>query len=438
MDIFCKGKKNMAVIKPLKAIRFTNKGGDIKELVCPPYDIVPENERLELIKNNEHNMIKLELPKGENPYENAKSLLDEWLKEDFLTHDGEEGLYIYEEEFLTQVDHGETKKLRGFMCRVKIEDFSAGVVLPHEETLSKAKEDRLNLMKSTYCNFSQIYSLYMDEEHKTGERIDNLVNTVPPRYEFNDGLVTHRMWVVNDKMTIKAIEDDFVDRKLYIADGHHRYETSINFRNYVKENGINCKGADYVMMMLVDMAHPGLVVFPTHRLIRDIENFDGEKLIRDCEEYFETSTRSDVEKMEEKLTELYNEGKKAFGYYGGNGKWTLLTLKDLSVMDNILPDKSEASRQLDVSILHNLVLEKLLGIDKENMANQVNLTYTRSFDEAVSSVDSGEFQCAFIINPTRVEEIGAVARAGEKMPQKSTYFYPKIITGLVINDLTIE
>ncbi|MDO4458571.1 MAG: DUF1015 domain-containing protein [Clostridia bacterium] len=425
----------MADIKGFRAIRYTKNAGDIKDLACPPYDIISEEERLKLLENNPHNMIRLELPKGENPYEEAKSILDEWLENDIMTHDEDEGIYIYEEEFRTQVDHGETKKLRGFICRVRVEEFSAGVVLPHEETLSKAKTDRLNLMKSTFCNFSQIYSLYIDEKHTTEQRLDNLVTTTSPRYEFDDGLVIHRMWVINDKLAIQAIAEDFADRKLYIADGHHRYETAINFKNYCRENHIWCPGADYVMMMLVDMAHPGLVVFPTHRLIRDIENFDGEALIENCKEYFDIEKRDDVSAMEDKLTELYNEGKKAFGYYGGNDSWTLLTLRDISVMDGILPDKSEASRQLDVSILHNLVLEKLLGIDKENMANQVNLTYTRSFDEAIGSVNRGDSQCAFIINPTRVEEIGAVARTGEKMPQKSTYFYPKIITGLCINDL---
>lgn len=428
----------MAEIKAFRAVRYTEKAGDIKDLTCPPYDIVPESQRLSLLENNPYNMIRLELPKGENPYEEAKSLLDEWLENDIMTHDEEEGIYIYEEEFKTQVDHGETKKLRGFICRVQVEDFSAGIVLPHEETLSKAKEDRLNLMKSTFCNFSQIYSLYIDEKHVTSNRLDNLASTTKPRYEFDDGLVIHRMWVVNDKLSIAAIAEDFADRKLYIADGHHRYETAINFRNYCRENGIYCPGSNYVMMMLVDMAHPGLVVFPTHRLIKGIDNFDGEKLMNDCKEFFFAEEREDVSDMEKKLTELYNEGKKAFGYYGGNGKWTLLTLKDLSVMESVLPDKSEASRGLDVSVLHSLILEKLLGIDKENMASGKNLVYTRSFDEAISEVDAKNAQCAFIINPTRVEEIGAVARAGEKMPQKSTYFYPKIITGLCINDLKLK
>jgi len=423
----------MAMIKPFRALRYTAKAGEIGKLVCPPYDIVSDEQRSALIESNPYNMIRLELPKGENPYEEAKSLLDEWIDNEIMVQDEDEGIYIYEEEFKTEVDHGEVKKLKGIICRVRVEDFKNNVVLPHEYTLSKAKEDRLNLMKATNSNFSQVYSLYQDPEHVTLSRIDNLSATTKPRYEFDDGLVIHRLWVVNDKVSIAAIAEDFADRKLYIADGHHRYETAINYRNYCREKNWYNPGSEYIMMMLVDMAHPGLVVFPTHRLIRDVENFDGAKLLSACEKYFERQEFDSIDNMNDVLTSLYNEGKKAFGYYGGENKWTLLTLKDAAVMAEIMPEFSEASRNLDVSVLHNLILEQLLGIDKENMANQVNLTYTRSAEEAFECVDSGKFQCAFILNPTRVEEIGAVAAAGEKMPQKSTYFYPKIITGLTLN-----
>lgn len=231
-------------------------------------------------------------------------------------------------------------------------------------------------------------------------------------------------------MAIAAICEDFAERKLYIADGHHRYETAIHFRDWCHEQGLCPEGgeADYVMMMLVDMEHEGLVVFPTHRLVRDLPGFDEEALLRGCADYFDLERRTDVSNMEAVLSGLYNEGKKAFGYYGGGEEWVLLTLKDISVMEKVLPDKSAASQGLDVSVLHSLVLEKVLGIDAENMAKQINLTYTRSFEEAVSSVREGKSQCAFILNPTRVTEIRDVAAAGEKMPQKSTYFYPKLIT----------
>ena len=423
----------MAEIRAFKALRFdTEKAGAIEELVCPPYDIISEEQRQEYIYRNPNNIIRLELPKGDEPYKTAGEVLKKWLDSGVLKKDSEDAVYIYEEEFSINGIHA---KFKGCIVRVKIEEFSKGVVLPHEETLSKAKEDRFNLMKATNCNFSQIYSLYMDSEHKIINRLDKL-SECKPEIELTDGdEVTHRLWIVTDKDEINAICGDFADKKLYIADGHHRYETALNYRNYCRENGIGDGGEDYVMMMLVDMEHDGLVVLPTHRLVRDLESFDKEKILNDCKEYFDVSEESDVSNAESKLKELYDEGKKAFAFYSGDKGYNLLVLRDEKVIEELLPNKSKATQGLDVTVLHTLVLEKIFGIDAENMAKQINLTYTRLFDEAIESVNTGKAQCAFILNPTRVTEIRDVAAAGEKMPQKSTYFYPKLITGLVMNKL---
>ena len=425
----------MAEIKPFKALRFnTEKAGKIDELVCPPYDVISDEQRQAYLNENEHNIIRLELPKGENPYETASETLKSWLDSEILKRDDDDAVYIYEEEFTA---YGQRKKFKGCIVRVKLEEFSKGVVLPHEETLSKAKEDRFNLMKATNCNFSQIYSLYMDSEHKILNRLDRLSDCKPDVELTDNDNVTHRLWIVTDKDEINAICSDFADKKLYIADGHHRYETALNYRNYCRENNIKADGVDYVMMMLVDMEHKGLVVYPTHRLVRNLENFNAEKAMNDCKEYFDVSVKDNISEIEATLRTLYEQDKKAFAFYDGGDKWTLLVLKNLDIIRSLLPDKSAASQGLDVTVLHTLVLEKLFGIDAENMAKQINLTYTKYFDEAISSVQSGKAQCAFILNPTRVTEIRDVAAAGEKMPQKSTYFYPKLITGLVMNDLTI-
>ena len=423
----------MAEIRPFRALRFdTEKAGKIEELVCPPYDIINDVQRQGYLEKNENNIIRLELPKGEEPYKTAGEVLKKWLDSGIIKQDSEEAVYIYEEEFSINGIHA---KFKGCIVRVKIEEFSKGVVLPHEETLSKAKEDRFNLMKATNCNFSQIYSLYMDSEHKIVNRLDKL-SEGKPEIELTDGdEVAHRLWVVTDKDEINAICSDFADKKLYIADGHHRYETALNYRNYCRENGIGDGGEDYVMMMLVDMEHDGLVVLPTHRLVRDLPSFDKEKILSDCREYFEVTEESDVNKAESRLKELYDEGKKAFAFYSGGEGYHLLVLKNENVIAELLPEKSKASQGLDVTVLHTLVLEKIFGIDAENMAKQINLTYTRLFDEALESVRTGKSQCSFILNPTRVTEIRDVAAAGEKMPQKSTYFYPKLITGLVMNKL---
>lgn len=426
----------MAYIKAFKALRYnTQKAGEISTLCCPPYDIISEKQREEFLNLNPNNIIRLELPVGENRYEDAGKILQNWLDEEILVHDMDDAIYVYEEEFQTEVDCGEIKKIKGIICRVKVEDFSAGVVLPHEETLSKAKTDRFNLVSATKCNFSQIYSLYIDEQHTTLGRINNFSQSTKPRYCFSDGLVTHRLWVINDKNLISAICEDFSSRKLYIADGHHRYETSINYRNHCKENGIFCPESEYVMMMLADMGDENLVVFPTHRLVKNLENFNSKELLEKCEEFFTVEKKENVKNCLKDLKVLYEKGEKAFCFYEGENSYSLLTLKDINVMKEILPNNSKAYQNLDVNVLHNIILERVLGIDKENMANQTNLSYTRSFEEAIESVDKKESNCAFIINPTRVAEIGEVALAGEKMPQKSTYFYPKLITGLVVNHM---
>lgn len=426
----------MAEIRPLRALRYNlEKAGPIENLTCPPYDIISPDQRRELLSHSGYNVIRLELPQeGKEPYEEAAHTLNLWRSEGVLQLDMEEGMYLYEEEFLSQVDQGQSRKVLGLVCRVRLEDFANGVILPHEETLSKAKEDRFQLLSATRCNFSSIYSLYRDEGGVTRQRLLNLKETCPPRYEFSDGLVTHRLWVINDPVAIQALEEDFAGRKLYIADGHHRYETGLRYRDTLEEQGTYLPGASYTLMTLTDMADPGLTVFPTHRLVRGVEGFEESALLAACQEDFILEPQQNRADSEKALENLYQEGKHAFALYSGKG-WTVLTLKDPAVMEALLPGTSPAYRTLDVSILHSLVLERLLGIDKENMASQKNLTYTRSAEEAQRSVDQGESQCCFLLNPTRVEEIGQVAQNGEKMPQKSTYFYPKLITGLVVNSL---
>ena len=363
----------MAEIKAFRGMRYnTERAGKLDELCCPPYDIISEKERKNYLAQNKYNVIRLELPKeGDDVYKTAGEVLDRWREKGILIHEDKPAVYIYEEEFNA---YNTRRSIKGLIARVKVEEFSKGVILPHEFTLSKAKADRFNLMKATNCNFSQIYALYMDEEHTT------------------------------------------------------------------RENGISKEGdaQDYQMMFLMDMEHPGLVVFPTHRMVRDLPKFDRDKILDGCEEYFDIKAFDSVSHMNELLHAEYKKGSKSFGFYCGKGEWYLLTLKDIGVMKQELPNLSEASQQLDVSVLHTLILEKILGIDKQNMAAQINLTYTKFYEEAIMGVDKGEFQCSFILNPTRVTEIRDVAAAGEKMPQKSTYFYPKMTTGMVMNDIGVE
>jgi len=422
----------MAEVKALRALRFTPKAGDIKDLACPPYDIISEEERKAYLNTNPCNIIRLELPReGENQYAVAADLYQKWLAEGILAQDEQPGLYIYEEEFTAL---GATHKVKGLQCRVKLTEFSEGVVLPHEETLSKAKADRFELMKACGTNFSSIYSLYFDPDRALRTLIDGLSEGQPTQqWQGQDG-VTHRLWCVYDAEVIAKIEGLFADKKLYIADGHHRYETALNYRRHLTEQGIEPGDAGYILMTLVNMEHEGLVVFPTHRIIRGLEGYNTEEVLSACGAGFEIAgVEGGLEAAQSLLDSKYAEGKIAFVLY--DGSYHCLTLTDADAMAKIAPDHSKAWQQLDVSVLHSLVLERCMGIDKENMANQKNLIYTRDAAEAVAAVDSGSANCAFLLNPTRVEQIAAVAAAGDKMPQKSTYFYPKIITGAVMNKL---
>lgn len=424
----------MAEIKSFNALRYrTEKAGDLNELVCPPYDIISDDERNSFIEKNNNNIIRLELPKGENAYKSAGTTLDKWLSEGILAKDDKDGLYVYEMEFTALGKAG--RKVKGFISLVKLHEFSEGVVLPHEETLSKAKQDRFNLMSETFCNFSQIYSLYMDENNKTFSLVDKASQGKPDAEVTDADGTIHRLWCVYDKSITQAITGSMSDRKLYIADGHHRYETALNFHKYVCENGLEKEHPDsgYVMMMLVNMENDGLVVFPTHRIVHGLDNFNISSVISECGKYFDICKKNNLETIENSLEKCYNMEGKAFCLYAGGNEYYLLKLKENDIIKKLLPEMSDAYCQLDVSILHTLVLERIFGIDKQNMAMQKNLSYTRSCSEALEAVSNGSANCSFILNPTRVCEIRDVALANEKMPQKSTYFYPKLITGMVMN-----
>ena len=435
----------MAEIRPFRALRFTPEAGKIEELTCPPYDIISEEQRLAYLAQNPYNIIRLELPRdGGDPYARAGETLRGWLEKGILKQDDKPAFYVYEIRFSAEGRsdisgmEGGSRSVMGLLGLVKLEEFEKGVILPHEHTLSKAKTDRFNLMQATGCNFSSIYALYMDDGGEE-EALDimELVSRGQPLIDMTDenGL-EHRLWSITDTGIIASIHRHMADIKLYIADGHHRYETALNYRNTLRNEGVpEGTTADYVMMMMVEMNHPGLVVFPTHRLIRGLDEFNAAALIEASRPYFDILDGVAVSSLDEALEDAYNGGRHAFGFYTGGDTFTLMTLRDSSVMDELLPSLSLASRALDVTILHTLVLERLMGIDRENMANQRNLTYTRSLCDILVGVEKGDFQCGFILNPTRVSEIRDVALAGEKMPQKSTYFYPKLITGLTMSKL---
>lgn len=418
----------MAVIAPFQALLFRERGA---AHCCPPYDIISPALADHLHDDLPANAIRLELPRGDGDtrYDNARKTLDLWLADGTLTEYPRAAYYVYEEEFDVP-GTSERRTLRGLIARVKLEEFSKGIVLPHEETLSKAKEDRFRLMRATGCNFSHIYSLYVDDEHMVTPVMDSAVCRKKPDTEFvyEDG-VTQRLWMVEDALSVERLTAGFKNKKLYIADGHHRYETGLRYRDTVRqENGTDDAGAaEYIMMTLVDIDSEGLVVLPTHRELFGLEMNAPASLEK-------ISALWDMEKIDAAdAQKVLDAAKKVTTVFvTPDGAWKL-TLKDDDSVARELPEKSAAYCALDVAALHTLILDPVFGIDAEALRTQKNLRYTRSASEAIANVKDGACQAAFLIRPTRVRQIKDVAQAGDKMPQKSTYFYPKIITGLVMN-----
>lgn len=425
----------MADIKSFRGLRFnTSVAGDISTLTCKPYDVISDQDYENYININPYNIVRLELPRGDYRYEEASNLLRDWKIRDVLKRDPEDCIYIYEQEY---VYGNKVRKIKGFISLVKLEDFSKGIILPHEHTLSEPKADRFNLLKSTRCNFSPIYSLYEDHNFDTKNLLDDL-SSYAANVEMTDSDKTiHRLWIITNKVAINKLVLQFRERRLYIADGHHRYETALRYRDYQNMNNVfsHDESADYVMMMLVPMESEGLLVLPTHRLIKDIENFDIDEILTKLKRNFIVEKIEDISAIESKLDDMYSKNKKSFVFYVSKDLCFILALKDDVKLNKLIKDKDESVAGLDVTILDRLILNEILNIDLGRPEHQDNMIYTHEIDKAIRLVDGEKCKCAFIVNKTPVDKIREVSSCGCEMPHKSTYFYPKIITGLVMNEL---
>jgi uncharacterized protein (DUF1015 family) len=440
----------MATIIPFKGIVYNlTKAGSISNLVCPPYDIISQAEQQELYRKSSYNIVRLEYglespgdTEGDNRYTRAAALLDDWFKADILHQSQDPTIYIYEMEYAV----GSTlKRLRGFVCLVRIEDYDSGVVKPHETTLSGPKTDRLNLLRACKASFSQIFSLFSDPQGKVSGVLAKTSSKPEMEVKNNDG-VLHRMWSVTDKKDIEAIVREMADKPFFIADGHHRYDTALTYRNERrKAKGIFTgeEPYNYVAMYLARLEDPGLTILPAHRALFNLTDFHPKRFENDLNRYFNIE-RIDFDKKSERadrrtiLDTLAHRADHAhvFGMrVKDEHSYYLLTLRNESDMDSLLPDKSRAYRRLDVSILHHLVIDKLLGIKMETHKLGLNIEYIKEADAAVKRVQDGSADVIFFMNPTKVNEVKDVAAAGERMPQKATYFYPKLLTGLVMNKL---
>lgn len=443
----------MGIIKALKGIRYNvAKVGKIEDVVAPPYDVIPPEMQEELYSRHPNNIIRLILGKidpsdteDNNRYTRASKDFNAWLDAGVMVEDDSEALYVYRQEFTFK---GREMSRTGFIIGYRLDDSGQENVKPHENTLAKPKEDRLKLTRACKANFSPIFGLYDDEEDKIASCYAGAISN-PPTLDFKDDKgERHTMWAVTDRSVIDAVVEGMKAHKIMIADGHHRFATAVNYRNEMIAANPNFTGEEpfnYVMMYLTNTSGPNeFALFPTHRLVHNLAKYNKDAFKENLTKYFDveifTAGGGDAEMTLRRnlMDKMQKEGKKTntFGAYIGGREYLKLRLKDLSIVDDIdQSDSSDALKGLDISVLHSIIINHILGVSAENQSNQQNIAYTVKEDEAIKAVDEGKAQLALFLNSTTVEDIEAVVESGEKMPQKSTYFYPKLITGLAINRL---
>ena len=416
----------MADVQPLKTLRYDPAvAGPLEDLIAPPYDVIDDEGRAELAAKSPHNVVELDLPPS---YEAAAETLDEWRRSGVLTQEDEPAIWALRQDY--SAPDGSTRSRNGFFARVRVEDYGAGRIRPHERTHPGPKEDRLRLTRATRANLSPIFSLFPDVGGAATETLAHAMGA-EPFAEVADGEGTHNtLWRVADPEQIAALQAALADAELLIADGHHRYETA---RVYADELGGEGDHR-YVLMFLVALDDPGLLVFPTHRMLTGLKDDTEKQLaIRDV-----ARRDFDIEQLDDaRALEPPADGDRVtFGYMDSFLKRPFrLTLKDQKIADDALAGMPEPYRRLDTAVLEALVLRGALGMSEDDISHLRGLDYSKNLSDAIERVESGAADAGFFMRATPVEQVREVAEAGESMPPKSTYFFPKVPTGLVFNPL---
>lgn len=444
----------MAEIAPFRGILYTPQAGDPSRLLSPPYDVIHEADRQALEQLDPHNSVRLILPRdeaggdGDGRYAAAGALVRSWQAEGVLQRDAQPALYRYHQVFTPPGAPGAAPVTRrGFICRVRLHRFAERILLPHERTLAGPKADRLKLKRATRAHLSQVFGMYDDPERLAETAFAAYEATAPaPAIEgaTADG-VLHRLWRVTDVAVQRQVAYALRDKRIYIADGHHRYETMLALRDELRAEPGYCGAAssvEYGTIFLCDARDPGLLVFPTHRVVHSLPGFDAEQLWRRAAAYFQVEKLGQVPGAAQARDELAARGQKAPTFLvlagGQAGYLSLRADVDLSQVGAlagaaVLP--GAAVPYVDVALLHALLLEDVLGISRAAQEAQTNLRYLKDTGQALAAAQAADVQAVFLMNPTPTTQVMAVADAGDVMPQKSTYFYPKIASGLVLNPL---
>ncbi|MFC1494820.1 DUF1015 domain-containing protein [Thermodesulfobacteriota bacterium] len=441
----------MAIVAPFMGLTYNfNKIGNLGDLITPPYDVITKEEQEGYYQAHPNNIIRLELgnkKKGDSDWDNrytrAADYIKRWESEDILIQADQNSIYLTSHSY--DPGNGEGTRIRwGFISLVKIEDEGSGVILPHERTFSAHKDDRLKLLRACFTQLSQVFGLYDGADKGILKELKKFIDEPPVvSFEFKDG-TGHKMWQITDTGTIKKVIDAMADKSIFIADGHHRYETSRNYRNLMRARhgkGPN-KQYEYVMMYLTDMGDHGLTILPSHRLVKKCVGFESDNFLKKIDNWFRVekmhmpvngkesyigAIKKALESREKENTSFVFHCSKNNGYY-------LLTLRN-GIMDQEGENLHPALRELDVIVLSRLIFQKSLGFTKDDLDNDSLFHYNSNTASTISLVDSGKYEMAFLLNPTKIEQVQEIARNSLIMPRKSTYFFPKVLTGLVFNKI---
>lgn len=427
----------MAVIRSFNGVLYNRaKVGDLDAVVTPPYDVISPDDQEWYCGRHPNSVIRLILPggkEGQREYAESAACLHDWLGARILVQDEGPCLYAYEQEFEVR---GQTKRRLGFTCLVRLEDYESRAVRPHENIMAGPREDRLRLMRAARANFDSVFGLYANG--KVRAVLEPFLSGAPEASAVDKDGVRNRLWRISDSEAISRVAQALADKSIVIADGHHRYAAALAYRDEMRaqaETADPDAPYEYVMMTLVSLEDEGLVILPTHRLVRGIPALDNTSFVSKLTDLFDVTEAPRPALLE--AVEAMSSAGCVFGLYlRGGGSYVLKLKPTIRPERAIGSPGSDALKRLDVSVLHSLILEKVLGIGAQQLSAQSNVSYTRDVPGASESVDRGESQMAFLMNATRIEEVRAVAAAGDKMPQKSTFFYPKLLTGMVMRVLS--
>lgn len=427
----------MPEIRPFKAVIYNSKKiEDVSRVVAPPYDVISLRMQEELYKKHEDNVIRLILGKikntdteNDNRYTRAERFFTDWLKNKILIQDTDEAIYLYGQKY--KYNNKAVERL-GFISIMKLEMGNDNKVLPHENTLKAPKADRLNLMRRVKANLSPVFMLYEDDGHRMAAILKKQCSKTRPFINVTLDGVNHRVWRITDKNALKDMMNLMSGKNIFIADGHHRYETAINYACEAGESGLPRALKDdskFFMAYFTQLDDKTLTILPTHRLIKDPGRMQKDDILTRLENYFVIEKFFSGQKMLSRLKSLKKYH--AFGICFGKKEYYVIKLKDERSAEPFMGGNSDEWKSLDVSLLHLFVIQHLLGMRDEDD----NIEFVKDAEEAIQKTEKGECAVAFILNPTKVGQVKKVAEHGEKMPRKATYFYPKLLSGLVMRKL---